>query len=305
MIVYAFFTGNGFARCTYCASDLNISHSGRNDVISNIRSKHHKEMAKSCFSKSISSFVRPPTNHKVIEAEAVWTIFVAKHNLAFETSNHATKLFHRIFPDSEIAKKFACGHSKTTAIIKEALAPHCLSNSLHDMSKVYSVMMDESNDKNKCIILVRVFDLLVGDVRTRFLDMPVVNIGTAKNLFDVLKESLRYNGLDFSRCLAFKSNTTNVMKGTRSGIHKLIRDECSDVFDVGCICHLVDLAIKAGMQPLPADIDHLFVDDFFYFFHSCKRKEEFCVLFLHQNHRQYLSTVLLDGLAFCDVFVTV
>ena len=169
-------------RCTYCVSDLNISHSGRNDVTSHIRSKHHREIAKACSSKSISSFIWPPTNHKVIEAEALWTIFVAKHNLAFETSNHATKLFHTIFPDSEIPKKFACGHSKTAAIIKEALAPQYLSKSLHDMSKVYSVM-DKSNDKNNksCIILVRVFDSRVGDIRTRFLDMPVVNIGTAKN----------------------------------------------------------------------------------------------------------------------------
>ena len=84
--------------------------------------------------------------------------------------------------------------------------------------------------------------------------------------------------MDFSRCLAFISDTTNVMKGTRSGIQKLIRDECSHVFDVGCICHLADLAIKAGMQTLPVDIDHLFVDVFYYFFHSSKTKEEFCDL---------------------------
>ena len=58
------------------------------------------------------------------------------------------------------------------------------------------------------------------------------------------------------------SDTTNVMKGTRSGVQKLIRDECSDVFDVGCICHLADLAIKAGMQTLLVDIDYLFVDVF-------------------------------------------
>ena len=52
--------------------------------------------------------------------------------------------------------------------------------------------MDESNDKTdkSCIILVRGFDSVVGDVRTRFVDMPVVNIGTAQNHFDALKESL-------------------------------------------------------------------------------------------------------------------
>ena len=108
--------------------------------------------------------------------------------------------------------------------------------------------------------------------------MPVLNIGTAKNLFDALKESLSNNGLDFSRYLAFMSDTTNVMKGTRSGVQKLIRDERSDVFDVGCISHLADLAIKAGMQTSPVNIDRLFVDVFYFFFHSSKTKEEFCDL---------------------------
>ena len=78
-------------------------------------------------------------------------------------------------------------------------------------------MMDESNDKNNksCIILVRVFDSNVGDVRTRFLDMPIVNIGSAQNLFDALQCSLSNNGFDFSKCLAFMSDTTNVMKGLK------------------------------------------------------------------------------------------
>ncbi len=36
--------------------------------------------------------------------------------------------------------------------------------------------MDESNDKvgKSCIILVRVLDSALGEVKTRFLDMPVV-----------------------------------------------------------------------------------------------------------------------------------
>lgn len=127
-------------------------------------------------------------------------------------------------------------------------------------------------------ILVHVFDSSVGDVHTRFLDMSVVNIGTARNLFDALKESLSINGLDFSRCLAFMSDTTNVMKGARSGVQKLIKNECSHVLDVSCICHLADLVVKAGMQTLPVDIDQLFVDVFYYFFHSSKRKQEFCDL---------------------------
>ena len=67
------------------------------------------------------------------------------------------------------------------------------------------------------------------------------------------------------------SDTTNVMKGTRSGVQKLIRNECPNVLDVGCICHLADLAVKSGMKALPVDIDQLFVDVLYYSYHSSKQ----------------------------------
>ena len=57
--------------------------------------------------------------------------------------------------------------------------------------------MDESKTDKSCIILVSVFDPEVGDVRTRFLDMPVVNVATAADLFDALKSSLLKRGLNF------------------------------------------------------------------------------------------------------------
>ena len=53
--------------------------------------------------------------------------------------------------------------------------------------------------------------------------MPVVNIGMAENLFSALKESLSKYNLDFSEAIAFMSDTTNVMKGARSGVQKLIK----------------------------------------------------------------------------------
>ena len=70
------------------------------------------------------------------------------------------------------------------------------------------------------------------------------------------------------------SDTTNVMKGARSGVQKLVKKEHPYVHDVGCICHLANLTIKAGLESLLIDIDQLFVD-IYYFFHSSKRKQEF------------------------------
>ena len=212
-------------------------------------------------------------------------MFVSKHNLAFLASDHATKLFSKMFPDSEIAKRFACGRTKTTVIVKEALSPHYLKVTTDSMSNPFSIMTDELNDKTdkSCIILVRVLDPAVGDVRTRFIDMPVVNIGTAQNLFSALKLSLSNKGFDFSNVVAFMSDTTNVMKGARSGVQKLIKNDNPHLYDVGCICHLADLTVKAGMETLPIDIDQLFIDVFYFFYHSSKRKQLFsdlwCSLF--------------------------
>ena len=235
-------------------TDFSVSHGGRNDVMKHVRRKHHQETENAAKSSlSLASFCTPQSSQsKVIEAETRWATFTAKHNIAFLVSDHATKLFHKMFPDSEIARKFSCGRTKTTSIVKDALAPHYLHKTISNMSNPFSVMMDESNDKTdkSCIILARVFDPELRDVRTRFVDMPVVNIGTACNLFEALKSSLTQKGMDFSKAVAFMSDTTNVMKGVRSGVQKLINDENPMLYDVGCICHLADLTVKAGMSIL-------------------------------------------------------
>ena len=278
--------GNTYARCTICGIDISVAHGGRNDVTKHIGVKSHREKsAASSSSRSLSTFFEPSASVKVIEAETRWALFVAHHNIAFLSSDHATRLFTHMFSDSKIAKNFSCGRTKCTAIIKQALAPYYTTKVKKSLLNPFSVMMDESNDKSNksCIILVRVLDPEIGDVCTRFVDMPVVNVGTAKNLFDALKSSMADVGVDFLKAVSFMSDTTNVMKGNRSGVQKLIRDENPSVYDAGCICHLADLAVKAGMKTLPIDIDQLFIDIYYYFYHSSKRKQEFndlwCSLF--------------------------
>ena len=152
-------------------------------------------------------------------------LYLTKHNLSFQASDHATKLFKVMFPDSNIAKKFACGHTKMAAIVSEAFAPHYKQPIISNLStNQFSILMDESNDStdNSCIIL----DNEVGKVRTRFLDMPVINIGTAENIFEALKQSLESYNLDFNNAVAFMSDTASVMKGARSGVQNGSKLRC-------------------------------------------------------------------------------
>ena len=72
------------------------------------------------------------------------------------------------------------------------------------------------------------------------------------------------------------SDTTNMLKGVRSGVQKLIKNECPNLFNVSCIYLLADLTTKEGMKTLPIDIDQLLIDAFYYFYHSSIMQQEFC-----------------------------
>lgn len=68
-------------------------------------------------------------------------------------------------------------------------------------------------------------------------------------------------------------------RGLGLEFQKLIKRKHPFLYDVSCICHLTNLTIKACLE----DVDQLFVDVFYNFFHSSKWKQEFpdhwCSLF--------------------------
>ena len=76
-----------------------------------------------------------------------------------------------------------------------ALAPDCSEKVIEQCrSMPFSLMCDESNDLNSeklFVLLVRGYDEATMKVTTRFLDMPVCNIGTAENLFSLIDERFK------------------------------------------------------------------------------------------------------------------
>lgn len=126
LLLHAYhFIGDTYAHCSLCGSDFSVSHGGKSDVTSHVGGKKHKQTAGAASSsQSVASFFRPQLQRSVTEAEARWSLFTVEHNLSFAASDHVNKLFKVMFPDSEIAKSFSSGHTKTAAIIKEALSPY-------------------------------------------------------------------------------------------------------------------------------------------------------------------------------------
>ena len=139
-------------------------------------------------------------------------------------------------------------------------------------------MCDASYDKadNKTFaLLVRVFDEEVCAVRSRFLDMPICNVGTVEKLFCAIQDSLTKRGILWQNMLAYNSDNASVMKGCHNSVLSQIKVNQAVIFDLGCICHLANLAVGAGIKQFPLLIEDLFVDVYFHFEKSCKRIEIF------------------------------
>ena len=62
------------------------------------------------------------------------------------------------------------------------------------------------------------------------------------------------------------------MKGQRNWVVRHLCDKQPNLADLGCICHLENLAIKAAVTILPVNNDAFLVDINTHFYLSIKRK---------------------------------
>ena len=61
---------------------------------------------------------RPEKSNKLIYPETKFAMFVVKNYLPFSICDEFSKIVNNMFPDSELAKKFGAGNTKTSQIIK-------------------------------------------------------------------------------------------------------------------------------------------------------------------------------------------
>ena len=273
--------GKSFALCNTCGVNINISHGGISDVRKHLATFKHQQLAKATSSCGDLRELIPQSNpieDTVTRAEILFANFVAEHNLPFATANHFTRLTHAMFSDSKIARAFSCARTKTTCIIKGALHPH-FTDPIIQLCKngPFSILCDEDSDTDDkhLAILVRLWDNDLGAPVTRFLNMPVCNIGTATKLFECIDTTLQERGIPWAHVVGFESDTTNAMVGKHNSVLSRVKEKQPTVYSQGCVCHLANLSLLAGVKSLPVDVDDFFVDLFYFFEKSAKRKEDF------------------------------
>ena len=276
--------GSSYAHCNVCAVDFSVAGGGVHEVKRHLESKKHKDNAKSLENQPsiLSVMPQPGTSsleEKVTMAELYFTTFIAEHNLPFLLADHFTKLCKVMFPDSRIANEFACGRTKSTAIMKHALGDKLNAEVIKTcQSSPFTILCDGGNDqadRKYFAIMVRYWDDSIHQTVTRFLAMPVCNVSTAQALFDALSGVLESHNIPWCNVIGYASDTANVMVGARNSVLSRIRQKQPNVFSLGCLCHLAALCAASGLKNLPVSVDDLLIDIYYHFKHSAKRTHEY------------------------------
>lgn len=167
--------GETYAHCSICGSDFSVAHGGKNVIIAQIEGAIHKQyLTASTSSSSLTLFFAPQTSNVQTETETRWSLFIAKHNLAFLTSDHANNimLLPKMFSDSAIAKRQQQSSNK--------LFHHTISRKCSPIWKIlfHWWWMNPT---------IKLTNLASQSKEEYVLDMPVVNIGNAQNLFQATR----------------------------------------------------------------------------------------------------------------------
>lgn len=79
---------------------------------------------KKIFPCAVSLDKMNPLEARVQRAEVKVTATMVKHNIPLAFAEHLSPLFREIFCDSEIARSYHSGKTKSTCILNGALKPH-------------------------------------------------------------------------------------------------------------------------------------------------------------------------------------
>ncbi len=263
--------GHKYAFCTLCNSHFGVSHGGFNDVTRHVNGSGHMQRLKDIRGVStigeafVSSRSNSDLSKNVISAEIIMSKFICMHNLSFQSADHLSDLLKAMFPDSKIAAGISCKHTKTKAIICDAIDPY-LKKPVVSLARLspYNLLCDESNDKGDSVklltVLIRIFEPHNQRISTRHLDTIGITDLSADGIFSGLEYVIKKYDLSFENMLSFTSDTCNVMKGARGGVIAKLRARQPKVFDIHCICHLIALCLKAAVKAIPMKVDELLVD---------------------------------------------
>lgn len=269
--------GEQFGFCTTCACDVSVAHGGKGDIKLHVATTKHRNFVRAAEKQgTVDNLFFSSKEDSVVRAECLFTGFLVEHNLPLSVSDHVGPLLRKMFPKCEDAKRYGCGRTKASAIVRE-MATEAQGAMVESLKRrAFALAVDGSNDSSSQLypIVASYYVEKCGRVESRILCMPALQgEATGRKIGNLMLDALRSLDVPASNCIAFSADNANVMLGKKNGVAAVLTEAHEHLIVVGCPCHLVNLAAEKAAARLPAKFDEILVDIFFYLEKSAKRKD--------------------------------
>lgn len=224
---------------------------------------------------SISKNMNISKNIKTAEIKVA--MFIAEHNISFQTADHLVSLIKDISKNIEVSQNMSCNRMKCNAIVKNVLGLGILENLLARMkNNKFSIIVDESTDcssvKHLAVLVRMVINFTIKD---EFLCLLPISNATAQNLYNVTNFFVE-NSIDYKKQLIdLGADGANVMMGANNSFQSLLRNDIPNIFVLKCTCHSLALCASYVSEKLPNYIEELVRDIYTYLHRSYKRQSTF------------------------------
>ncbi|XDV50682.1 hypothetical protein PO909_019698 [Leuciscus waleckii] len=273
---------------------FSIGHGGEYDVKRHrLTETHKKRVQQKETSKSMDAFLRPKNDFladKVTAAEVTSVYHTVLHATSYRAGVCGTKLAPTIYPDSDIAKRMACGRTKAEAIVTDVLAPTSVEDCLKVLRRplneqreattkahtpFFSVASDASNHGTTKLfpLSVRYWTPDLG-VQTKVLDFRDDSDETSVAIHNQIVTKLEENGLGLDMISAYSADNASLNYGRYNSVFQKLKENNNCILNANCVAHIVHNSAKHAGDRLNIDIENVVNKTFSHFSSSAKRIEE-------------------------------
>lgn len=213
-------------------------------------------------------------------SECLFTEFLLEHNLPLTVSGHSGPLLRKVFPTSDVAKRYPCARTKTTAVVGE-MANYAQERMVSSLKRnVFAVAVDASNDSQAQLypIVMTYYVEESGLVESKLFCLNALEgQASGRSIGRLITEALASFHIPITNCIASCSDNANVILGGKNGVAAVLTEAHQNVIKIGCPCTMpmpmpINLAAEKAALCLPSKVDKVLVDIFYYLEKSAKRK---------------------------------
>nr|XP_037268146.1 uncharacterized protein LOC119159479 [Rhipicephalus microplus] len=273
--------------CTMCNQTISCKQHGVSAIMRHATNKRHIEATRqhrdasgllkrqstiqSCLDFTPKMVISP--SDLVTQAETIFVVGMTLKGVPYSWADTATMLYPKMFPDSEVAKKFSCKRSKASYIVSDGLGPHfkqLVVDELNRPDTFYSIAIDETPiPEQRCQqmdVVVRYYSSVAKRVLVEHLDSCRLGSCTADILVGEVKRAIQ--DLPQNNLICVFSDGPNVMKSFKAKM-KEVNPHILDVGD--CCLHKVHNSFGRGLDAFGSDVEAAVVDAYYFLKSSAVR----------------------------------